>query len=77
MFSTGRSRPARITIELDVNAEDVAGVMHGSGVSRSFHGWLELTAVMDAAQNEAKLAAAGPARRTAARRAASPRLARV
>lgn len=78
MFSTGRARPARITIELDVDSDDVAGVMHGSGVSRSFHGWLELRAVMDAAHTDAKLASGVPGRRTTARRAPSPpSLARV
>jgi hypothetical protein len=72
-----RRRTARIVIELDLDRPHLAGVMTGSGVSRSFMGWLELTAAMDAAESDARFEAAGTARRAAQRREAAPRLARA
>ena len=77
MPSLRRRRTARIVIELDLDHPELAGVMSGSGVSRSFIGWLELTAAMDAAESEARFAASGTARRAAQRRESAPRLARA
>lgn len=75
MPSIRRRRTARIVIELDLDRPDLAGVMTGAGVSRSFIGWLELTAVMDAAETDARFAASGTARRAAERRQSAVRLA--
>ena len=77
MPSLRRRRTARIVIELDLDRPDLAGVMTGSGVARSFVGWLELTAAMDAAETEARFAATGTARRAAERRQTAARLARA
>lgn len=68
MPSFRRRRTARIVIELDLDRADLCGVLEGSGVKRSFDGWLELTAVLDAAHSDARFAASGTARRAAARR---------
>ncbi len=72
-----RRRTARIVIELDLDRPDLAGVMSGSGVSRSFIGWLELTAVLDAAETDARFAASGTAKRAAQRRETAVRLVRA
>jgi hypothetical protein len=52
------SRIARLTLELDIDAQPVSGQLQLDGsIPRDFDGWLELTSLIETIRNTAKAAA--------------------
>ena len=42
---------SQLRLAIEIGSEPIAGlVSNGTGVSKSFHGWIELTAVIEAAR---------------------------
>jgi hypothetical protein len=58
-------RTARLTLELDIDAQPVSGQLQLDGsIARDFDGWLELTSLIETARNTAKASADTPRRGT-------------
>jgi hypothetical protein len=59
------SRVARLTLELDIDAQPVSGQLQLDGsIARDFDGWLELTSLTETIRNMAKASADTPRRGT-------------
>ena len=55
------SRIARLTLELDIDAQPVGGQLQLDGsIARDFDGWLELTSLIETIRNAAKASADTP-----------------
>jgi hypothetical protein len=51
IFLSVTTGTAQLRLAIDVGSEPISGwVSYGTGVSKPFHGWIELTAVIEAAR---------------------------